>query len=98
MTEEKGVPRVNDPVVQEELEEGGLVAADAPVLSADGNKVGRVSEIEIDAVGRLSHLIVDLGLLDGERVLPGHWIETVDNDGVHLAVTESSLEALEPVG
>lgn len=98
MTEEAGVPRVNDPVVQEELEEGGLVAADAPVLSVDGYKVGRVSEIEIDAVGRLSHLVVDLGLLDGERVLPGHWIETVDNDGVKLAVTESSLEALEPVG
>jgi hypothetical protein len=89
---------VNDPVVQEEIEEGGLVAADAPVLSMDGEKLGRVSEIEIDAVGRLSHLVVDLGFLDGERVLPGHWIEAVDSDGVRLAVAESALETLEPVG
>lgn len=98
MNAESDVPHVNDPVVQEEIEEGGLVAADAPVLSKDGEKLGRVSEIEIDAVGRLSHLVVDLGFLEGERVLPGHWIETVDSDGVRLAVAESALKTLEPVG
>jgi sporulation protein YlmC with PRC-barrel domain len=96
-TAEKTV-KIDDPVVQEEVEEGGLIAADAPVLSVDGKKIGTVSEIEIDPVGRLSHLVVDLGLLEGERVLPGHWIQSVDGDGVRLAVTDSALESLEMVG
>lgn len=98
MAEKVVKPQINDPVVQEEVEEGGLIAADAPVLSADGKKIGTVSEIEIDPVGRLSHLVVDLGLLEGERVLPGHWIQSVDGDGVRLAVTDSALESLEMVG
>lgn len=97
-TEEAVVPQVEDPVVQEEVEEGGLVAADAPVLSANGKKIGTVSEIEIDAVGRLSHLVVDLGILEGERALPGHWIQAVDDNGVRLAVGDDALESLEKVG
>jgi sporulation protein YlmC with PRC-barrel domain len=95
---EKRVEQINDPVVQEEVEEGGLIAADAPVLSVDGKKIGTVSEIEIDPVGRLSHLVVDLGFLEGERALPGHWIQSVDSEGVRLAVGDDALESLEKVG
>lgn len=98
MTEQTREPRINDPVLREEVEKGGLVAADAPVFSAGGEKIGKVSEIQIDSVGRLSHLVVDLGFLEGERVLPGHWIESVDSDGVKLAVGTGSLQSLEPVG
>jgi hypothetical protein len=45
----------------------------------------------------VSHLTVDLGFLSDEKVLPAHWIESIDSNGVHLAVSTTAVESLETI-
>jgi len=86
---------VDDPVIRDHLAESEIIGPRAPVLSTKDEKLGTVAEMQVDESGRLSHLVVDLGLFDGEKVLPAHWIESMDSDGVRLAVGDAALETLE---
>jgi hypothetical protein len=83
------VTRVNVP------DAGVLIDEDTPVVSMEGDKVGSVAEVYVDDEGHLSHLVVDLGTLAGDRVLPAHWIEAVREDQVSLAVGKEALDRLE---
>jgi sporulation protein YlmC with PRC-barrel domain len=66
----------------------------ADVISAGGEKIGDVQEIGIAADGKLSHLVVRLGLLEGNRTLPAHWIDSIQAHRIHLAVGQDALAAL----
>lgn len=88
---------VDDPATRDHLAESEIIGPRTPVLSTKGEKLGTVAEMQVDHSGRLSHLVVDLGLFDGEKVLPAHWIESMDSDGVRLAVGDAALETLETI-
>jgi hypothetical protein len=47
--------------------------------------------------GQLSHLVVDLGFLSGDKVLPAHWVEEIESDGIRLAVSNTAVESLETI-
>ena len=86
---------IDGPVTRDHLAEAEIIGPRTPVLSTKDEKLGTVAEMQVDESGRLSHLVVDLGLFDGEKVLPAHWIESMDSDGVRLAVGDAALETLE---
>lgn len=68
-----------------------------PVESASGQVVGTVTEVAIDDEGRLSHLAVDVDGVEGDRIVPSHWIESVGENRIELAVGEEALRHLEQV-
>lgn len=72
----------DDAATRDRLAGSEVIDSDTPVLSMDGEKVGKVAEMQIDAEGLLSHLVIDLGFLSGEKVLPAHWIDSIESDGV----------------
>jgi uncharacterized protein YrrD len=72
-----------------------VVDDDTPVESASGEVVGTVSEVVVDEDGHLAYLSVDFAGLHGTRVVPAHWIDTVRDDRVVLAVGAAALEHLE---
>lgn len=94
---DSGQRGVDHPRARDQLAEGEVIGPRTVVLSTRGEKVGTVSEMQVDEKGRLSHLVVDLGFLDGEKVLPAHWIDSIDSGGVRLAVGDSVLQTLETI-
>ena len=86
-----------DPRIQEMLAESEVIGGRTAVLATNGEKVGTVSEMHVDDEGEVSHLVVDLGFLSDEKVLPAHWIESIDSNGVHLAVSTTAVESLETI-
>lgn len=94
-TTESGRRDIDDPATHDRLAESQVLGPRTPVVSTRGEKVGTVSEMQVDESGQLSHLVVDLGFLSGEKVLPAHWIDSMASDGVRLAVGDSALETLE---
>ena len=92
---ELGDTPVQQPLTGAQMPAGAQVDAKTRVVSIDGDDIGKVAEVEIDDQGHLSHLVVDLGFLNGERVLPAHWVESIGSDEVRLAVATETLETLE---
>lgn len=88
---------VTDPRTREAIAERETIGKSTPVLSSNGEKVGTVSEVQVDEDGELSHLVVDLGFLSDEKVLPAHWIQSIASDGVTLAVSNIAVESLETI-
>lgn len=86
-----------EPRVRSQLAESEIVGANTPVMSTNGEKVGTVSEVRVDNEGHLSHLVVDLGFLSDEKVLPAHWVESIESDGIRLAVSNTAVESLETI-
>lgn len=94
---DRGERHADDPGTRDQLADGEILGPRAPVLSTKNEKLGTVSEMQVDEEGQLSHLVVDLGLFDGEKVLPAHWIKSMGSDGVRLAVGDAALETLETI-
>jgi sporulation protein YlmC with PRC-barrel domain len=90
-------PTVDEPRVREELTRNEVIGTRTPVISTDGEKVGSVSEVLVNDDGQLSHLVVDLGFLSGDKVLPAHWVEEIESDGIRLAVSNTAVESLETI-
>jgi uncharacterized protein YrrD len=88
---------VRDPRIQDMLTESEIIGGRTAVVSMNGEKVGTVSEMHVDDDGVVSHLAVDLGFLSDEKVLPAHWIDSIDSNGVHLAVSNTAVESLETI-
>ncbi|HEX6299820.1 MAG TPA: PRC-barrel domain-containing protein [Acidimicrobiia bacterium] len=88
---------VTEPRTREALAEREIIGKSTPVFSTNGERVGTVSEVQVDEDGQLSHLVVDLGFLSDEKVLPAHWIERIESDGVTLAVSNVAVESLESI-
>lgn len=81
----------------DQLRGGEIIGPRAPVLSTEGKKLGTVSEVHLDESGQLSYLVIDLGFLNDEKVLPAHWISSIGAEGIRLAVSDQVLETLETI-
>jgi uncharacterized protein YrrD len=90
-------PTVEESPIREELAQNEVIDSKTPVISTNGEKVGSVSEVQVGDDGQLSHLVVDLGFLSDEKVLPAHWVEEIESDGIRLAVSNTAVESLETI-
>jgi uncharacterized protein YrrD len=70
----------------------------AKVVAADGDHVGNIEELVTGpGTDRVTHVVISQGLLLRERKLvPSTWIETVEEDEVHLAVRSGTIDSLRP--
>jgi uncharacterized protein YrrD len=68
----------------------------ADVMSSDGEHVGDVERLFVDAESKkATHFLISEGLLFKERKLvPTHWVRSVEEDKVQLAVPSRLLERL----
>ncbi|MCI0710649.1 MAG: PRC-barrel domain-containing protein [Chloroflexi bacterium] len=68
----------------------------ADVISRDGEDVGDVERVITDSrTGRITHFSVKQGVLfQKERLIPAGWVDQMDEDEVHLAVSSQTLERL----
>ena len=68
----------------------------ANVMSSDGEHVGDVERIFIDSQShKANHFLISQGLLFKEqKLIPSHWVSSVEEDKVHLAVPSRLLERL----
>jgi len=66
------------------------------VISSDGKHVGDVERLFVEPDStRATHFVISQGLLFKDRKLvPAHWVKSVDENKVHLTVTSSVLEKL----
>ena len=82
---------------EKNIPEGTIALAEgAKVISQDGDHVGNIETLITDSKeDRVTHVVVSSGLLVKERkVIPAHWLDTVSDDEVHLAVESRVLEHL----
>ena len=65
------------------------------VLSADGDRLGRVDGFVVSA-DHVTHLVLDQGHLWGrhEVTIPVSGVRSISNDEVHLSLTAAEVEAL----
>lgn len=85
--------------VEQHIPEGTVALKEgAKVVAADGEHVGNIEELVTDSsTGRVTHVVISQGLLLKERKLvPSNWIDTVDEDEVHLGVRSGTLGSLHP--
>lgn len=66
------------------------------ILSSDGKHVGDVERLIIDPdSNKVTHFLISQGLLFKDRKLvPMHWVKSVSEDNVNLAVSSQVLERL----
>jgi len=82
---------------EKNIPEGMVALAEgAKVLAEDGEHVGNIETLITDPKDeRVTHLVISSGLLMKERkIIPSHWLGTVAEDEVHLAVDSRLLERL----
>lgn len=73
--------------------EGSIVLSEGTEVFADDEQsVGKIKEVGTDETGQLAYIVVDPGWFTDERVIPAHWIQTVDESGVQLAITRETLQ------
>ena len=65
-------------------------------MSADGEHIGDVERLFVDRDShRATHFLISEGLLFKERkLIPAHWVKSVEEDKVQLAVPSRLLERL----
>lgn len=68
----------------------------ADVMSSDGEHVGDVERLFVNTESnKATHFVISAGLLFKERkLIPAHWVRSVEEDKVHLAVPSRVLERL----
>jgi uncharacterized protein YrrD len=68
----------------------------ANVISSDGEHIGDVERLFIDSdSNRATHFLISEGLFFKERkLIPAHWVSSVEEDKVNLAVPSRLLERL----
>jgi uncharacterized protein YrrD len=68
----------------------------ADVISSDDEHVGDVERVFIETQShKATHFLISAGLLFKEhKLIPAHWVRSVEEDKVHLAVPSRLLERL----
>ena len=86
----RGETRRNIPEDTVPLKEG------TDVVSSDGEHVGDVERLFLEeGSNKVTHFVISQGLLFKDRKLvPAHWVKSVEEDGVHLVVSSQLLERL----
>lgn len=66
------------------------------IMSADGKHVGNVERLFIEGdSNQVTHFLVSQGVLFKDRkLIPAHWVKSVDEESVNLAVASNVLERL----
>lgn len=66
------------------------------IMSADDKHVGDVEHLLLEPeTNQVTHFVVSQGVLFKDRkLIPVHWVKSVDEDNVHLAVSSEVLERL----
>jgi uncharacterized protein YrrD len=66
------------------------------IMSSDGRHVGDVERLLLEeGSNKVTHFVISQGLLFKDRKLvPAHWVKSVEEDGVHLVVSSQLLERL----
>ena len=66
------------------------------VISSTGEHVGDIERLVVAAdSNKATHFVISQGLLFKDRkLIPAHWVRTVDEDKVELAVSSKRLEGL----
>lgn len=75
-----------------------MVKAGSSVVTADGEEVGKVREVEVSDGGGLISIEVDPGWFKKEQTIPAQFIRTIDDDRVVLAVGSKMISQLERRG
>jgi uncharacterized protein YrrD len=75
-----------------------VVKAGSSVVTADGEDVGKVREVDVSDSGGLISIAVDPGWFKKEQTIPAQFIRTIDDDRVVLAVGSKTLSQLERRG
>lgn len=65
-------------------------------MTADAEHVGNVERLFVDpSSNKVTHFVISQGVLFKDRKLvPAHWVRSVDEDQVRLSVTSGLLEQL----
>ena len=86
----RGETRRNIPEDTVPLKEG------TDVVSSDGEHVGDVERLFLEeGSNKVTHFVISQGVLFKDRKLvPAHWVKSVEEDGVHLVVSAQLLEHL----
>lgn len=88
------MPPQRTPVTERNIPEPGVaVGDDADVVTADGEAIGSVAGVATDGDGRLVSIQVDPGWFREEQTIPAHFISSLDETTVELAVDAIALEA-----
>jgi uncharacterized protein YrrD len=68
----------------------------AEVIGADGESAGQIERILVDeSTHRTTHFIVSSGtLFEGPKLIPAHWLSSVEEHQVHISVPSRLLERL----
>ena len=71
----------------------------ANIITSEGRYAGSMESVFADpAATQITHLLVSNGLIAREKkVIPIHWVMTMDEDEIHLRVEKSSIEELADV-
>lgn len=72
-----------------------VVNAGSSVVTADGEAIGKVNEVDVSDNGRLISFEVDRGWFKENQTIPAHFIRTIDEDLVVLAVGRATIRQLE---
>ena len=66
------------------------------VVSSDGEHVGDVERLFLEPdSNKVTHFLISQGVLfKDQKLVPAHWVKSVDEDRVHLAVSSKVLERL----
>ena len=82
---------------EKNIPEGMIALAEgAKVISQDGEHVGKIETLITDPKDdRITHVVVSSGLLSKERrIIPAYWLDTVNDDEIHISVDARLLERL----
>jgi hypothetical protein len=67
-----------------------------PVVTRDGEELGRVEEVLGDTVaGIFDGLLVGGGLLRSPKYVPSELVESIDTDKVHLTIASAETDTLD---
>lgn len=71
----------------------------ANIITAEGRYAGSMESVFADlAATQITHLLLSNGLIAREKkVIPIHWVMTMDEDEIHLRVEKTSVEELSDV-
>jgi sporulation protein YlmC with PRC-barrel domain len=83
--------------LEENIPEGTLALEEgARVISSDGEQVGSIEQVSMDLdTNQTIYFILKRGLLSVERkLIPMYWVSRMEEDQVHLIVSEKFIDSL----
>lgn len=65
------------------------------VMSSDGKHIGGIERLFVEAdSNKATHFVISQGFFKDRKLIPAHWVRTVEEDKVQLVVSSDLLEDL----